>query len=793
MTIELRTKIFKSGCTPSVICKSKLMKYAFSILFILFLSLKVHANTVVSDSIAPDKSIVYKTINDVDLSLHIFNPEGLKVTDHVPAIVFFFGGGWTGGRPEQFYEQARYFAQKGVVAISAEYRVKQKYGTTPFEAVTDAKSAIRWVRKHAEELGVNPDKIVASGGSAGGHLAACTDLIEGYEEGNEDLNISSKPNAMILYNPVLDTTEKGYGMDKVGEELKTAISPNHHIKPGVVPTIVFHGTADKTVPFENAERFDLLMKKAGNDSELEAYKGKDHGFFNGTFFRKKSADKRVYEDIMEKSYEFLVSELMDVKPSRVFSDHMVLQRGMMVPIWGTAKPGQIITVTFSGQKKNTITDEKGHWQIELDTLKTSTIGKDLVVSGNDIIRILDVLVGEVWICSGQSNMQLSWMGIPDIEALVPKAKNIRSFEVTRTVSLKEEDNVKGKWSVQPPNSAVAFSFAYFLEKESDVPVGIIHSSWGSSSLEAWMPKDMTKQFDDFNTVMQRFDADTLTQKRIGQILEKKTNRTNQEDIFLRRQPNILYNAMMKPLAPFAVRGLVWYQGERNTRYLSGMPEFDNEKWFYQVAGMKEYGAMLDAWIERYRKEWKKEDMHFMVVMLPGYGKGTVGHPEIDPQDPTAESWAWLRESQLKALELSHTSVINTIDLGDAEQVHPKDKLPIGERLALEAASKTIGLDIISEGPMMKNVKVGKRSLVVQYTNADGLKTTDGKTPTGFWIADKSMIWKPANAEIDNGEIILTSKEIKHPLYIRYAFAGKPEVNLVNGAGLPAYPFRTDSQ
>lgn len=744
----------------------------------------------------PDKVVVYKTIDATNLSLHVFNPKGHKTTDNVPVILFFFGGGWSGGTPKQFYQQSRYFAQKGMVAISAEYRVEKRHGTTPYDAVTDAKSAIRWVRQHAKELGVNPNKIVAGGGSAGGHVAACTGLIENYEEVGEDMTISSKPNAMVLYNPVLDTTEKGYGMTKVGEQQKTAISPNHHIKSGVVPTIVFHGTADKTVPFENAQHFDKLMKQAGNDCDLVAYKDKGHGFFNGPFFRGEKADKMVYTDILEKTYTFLVSKLMDVKPAKLFSDHLILQRGMSVPIWGTADPSQKIIVEFAGQYKNTISNENGEWRIQLDSLEAFKTGRDLVISGKDKIVISDVLVGEVWICSGQSNMQMSLQRIPEIKALVPKAKNIRRFEVERMVSLKEEKEVKGKWSVQPPTSAVAFSFAYFLEKAGDVPVGIIHASWGSSSIEALMPKDMTEQIDHFKRIMQEFDADTMTHNRITEILAKQNNRTRPEDIFLRRQPNILYNAMIKPLAPFAVKGLVWYQGERNTRYFSGMPEWSElskDNWFHRVSGMKEYGATLNAWINRYRKEWKKKDMHFMIVMLPGYGKGTVENPKIDPLNPTAHSWAWMRESQLKALKLPHTSVINTIDLGDVTNIHPKDKLPIGQRLALEAAKKTLGQAIVAAGPIMKNVEVRKRCLVVHFNNDKWLKTTDGNPPAGFWIADETLQWKPAKAKIKGRTVVLKSKKIKKPLYIRYAFSGKPDVNLINGAGLPAYPFRTDKE
>ncbi|MBU2950387.1 alpha/beta hydrolase fold domain-containing protein [Tamlana agarivorans] len=772
------------------------MKVFLVAFFLLVSNLLVRAESIrIKDTITPDKTMVYKTIDNTKLSLHVFNPKGHQITHQTPVIVFFFGGGWVGGNPKQFYEQSRYFADRGVVAISAEYRVHKTHGSTPFDAVTDGKSVMRWVREHASDLGIDPNKIVAAGGSAGGHVAACTGSIEGYDEVGEDLSISSKPNAMILYNPVLDTTEKGYGLAKVGESRKTDISPNHHIKKGMVPTLICHGKADKTVPFENAERFYSAMKEAGNTCQLEAFEAKGHGFFNSSFFRGNKADKIVYTELMQKSYAFLKAQFInsDVKPANLFSDHMVLQRGMHVPVWGTAKASQEVIVSFAGQQKTARADVYGSWHVQLDTLQPSKTGRDLIISGEKDTVISDVLVGEVWICSGQSNMAMQPKAVPEIEALVSKAKHIRSFEVNRTVSLQEEAEVNGSWSAQTSKSAVGFSFACFLEEAGDMPVGIIHNSWGSSSIEAWMPRAMTKEFDYYKTIMDDFDDDTLTQNRIKYIVAKGENRTIKEDVFLRRQPNILYNAMMKPLAPYAVRGLVWYQGERNTRYISGVPEVTKANWFHKVSGMKEYGGILSAWIEEYRKVWQNDAMEFMVVMLPGYGKGTVNTPEIDPNDPTAESWAWMRESQLQVLKLPNTSVINTIDLGAIKNIHPKDKLPIGQRLALEAAKQTLGQNIIAEGPKMKLIVLKKQKLIVNFYNAEGLKTTDGKSPTGFWISDETMQWKSAQAKIKGETVILKSKAIKRPIYIRYAFSGKPDVNLVNGANLPAYPFRTDSE
>ena len=472
---------------------------------------------------------------------------------------------------------------------------------------------------------------------------------------------------------------------------------------------------------------------------------------------------------------------------------MVLQRGTEVPVWGVAAPKEKIRVKYAGQSVTTRTGKDGKWMVALAPLQASKTPREMTITGNTEVVLSNVVVGEVWICSGQSNMQFSVANVPETKALLSSAKNIRSFEVKRTVSFKEEDNVSGKWEDVPPNSAVAFGFAYFLEKAEDIPIGIIHASWGSSSLEAWMPRDMAEEFPYFKDIMDDFDADTETRNRINIALSSGEGWSNQEDIFMRRQPNILYNAMMKPLAPFACRGLVWYQGERNTRYYSGVPEVTEDNWFHRVIGMKEYGDVLQSWIKRYRKEWKNNKMHFSVVMLPGYGKGTNNNPDIDSKSPTAMSWAWLRESQLKVLDLPYTSVVNTIDLGDETNVHPKDKLPVGIRLALLAEKHSLDKNIVAEGPILNQVKAEDNKLVVHFNNAQGLKTVDEKAPIGFWIADDSMQWHKAEAKIVGEEVVLSNDHIKNPVYVRYAFAGKPDVNLVNGADLPAYPFRTDNQ
>lgn len=469
----------------------------------------------------------------------------------------------------------------------------------------------------------------------------------------------------------------------------------------------------------------------------------------------------------------------------LFKDHMVLQRDMPILVWGKATVGATIIVDFENQQKQTITDDNGKWSVKLDKQEASFDSKKMIISSsynNNRVEISDVLIGDVWICSGQSNMQFSVKGSPEVKKLIPMAKNIRNFTVKNTVAFEPQDNCEGTWELKHPNSAVAFSFAYFLEKSANIPIGIILTSWGSSSLEAWMPKSMVTSVPHFKTMMQEFDADEVAKTKIKNILNGPKPWSKNDDIFLRRQSNILYNAMMHPLIPYACKGIVWYQGERNTQSMYGMVK---DPWFSRNSGMLKYGDVLKEWIKQYRKDWNHEQLQFLVVMLPGYGKVLKTDKKTKPNHPDAHSWAWMRESQLKILELPQTSVVNTIDLGDYKNIHPKDKLPIGERLAL-LANKTKAI-----GPSIKKTILKKNSIIVCYNNVEKLKTTDGKAPTGFWIADDSENWFPAKAKINGKKIILTSNDIKHPLYVRYAFTGKPDVNLVNEANLPAYPFRTD--
>lgn len=248
--------------------------HIFGLLLVLGLAGQVFGQTFSFTS----EKFVYKTVDNSELEMTVYIPER-KSTVALPAIVFFFGGGWVGGTPDHFKQQAEYFASRGVVTICPDYRVKSRQGTSPFESVKDARSAMRYVRANAEKLGIDAKRIVAAGGSAGGHLAACTAIIDEINEDSDDLTVSAQPMALVLFNPVVDTGARGYGSEKVkGREFE--ISPVHHITPGLPPALLMHGKKDTTVPYENAVRFKSIMTQEGNACKLKGYCKQKHGFFN---------------------------------------------------------------------------------------------------------------------------------------------------------------------------------------------------------------------------------------------------------------------------------------------------------------------------------------------------------------------------------------------------------------------------------------------------------------------------------------------------------------------------------
>jgi acetyl esterase/lipase len=247
----------------------------------------------------PTRVVVYKKVGDRELHLNIFEPEGFQSTDRRACFLTIHGGGWTGLEPRRQYPFAAHFAKLGLVSIAIEYRLfKRDSGTTVFDCVKDSRSAMRYVRAHAAELGIDPQKIIANGGSAGGHLAAGTALFDGVDEAGEDTSVSSTPNALVLYFPVIDTSAEGYGAAKIGARWRE-ISPLHHVRPGVPPTIIFHGTGDTVTPFKGAQAFHDAMLKAGNRCELVPTEGAAHGYL--------MRDRAMYDEALQRTERFLAS------------------------------------------------------------------------------------------------------------------------------------------------------------------------------------------------------------------------------------------------------------------------------------------------------------------------------------------------------------------------------------------------------------------------------------------------------------------------------------------------------
>jgi acetyl esterase/lipase len=260
------------------------------------LSALIVAGSAAAQQAGPDQVITYKKIGGRTLTLHVFNPPGLKPGEQRPAIVFFFGGGWVSGDPSHFYNQSRYLAAKGMVAVCADYRTRNKDQTTPAECVKDGKSAMRWVRSHAEKLCIDPDRLAAGGGSAGGHVAAAVAALKGFNEGGEDTSVSCRPDALILFNPVFDNGPGGYGHDRVTDYWQD-FSPLHNIDKSMPPTLVMLGTKDVLVPVSAAEKYKARMEESGLRCDLILYEGQPHGFFN----------KDKYSETMSETEAFLVS------------------------------------------------------------------------------------------------------------------------------------------------------------------------------------------------------------------------------------------------------------------------------------------------------------------------------------------------------------------------------------------------------------------------------------------------------------------------------------------------------
>ncbi|MFN0079961.1 MAG: sialate O-acetylesterase [Prosthecobacter sp.] len=479
----------------------------------------------------------------------------------------------------------------------------------------------------------------------------------------------------------------------------------------------------------------------------------------------------------------------------IFTDHMVLQRERPVPVWGWAEAGREVNVKFAGQAKATKADKDGRWKVTLDPLKASNDPQNLVVSGQNTVVVKNVLVGEVWLCSGQSNMAMTVKGVKDAEKEMAAANFplIRMFFVQSFTATSPQEQCKGVWQACSPRtipnfSAAAYFFGRNLHQTLKVPVGLINSSVGGTAIEAWTSMDVMKDKTELQPLLEQWrqgvalfeQPETLAKneaaKKQWQDAVKAAQAASQpsppqppvvgRDPLNANRPSNLYNGKIAPLVPFAMRGAIWYQGESN------------------VGNGPLYATQLPLMISDWRKRWGDE-FPFAWVQLPNFLKR-----EAEPG--AASHWARLREAQSKSLALPKTGMSINLDIGDEGNIHPLNKQEIGRRLALWARAQVYGEKIPWSGPLYQSHAIKGSQVMIQFQHVEGLKTADGSAALrGFAIADATQNWQWAEARIEGGQVTVSHPGIQTPVAVRYAWANNPEVNLINSAGLPAGPFRTD--
>jgi sialate O-acetylesterase len=498
-----------------------------------------------------------------------------------------------------------------------------------------------------------------------------------------------------------------------------------------------------------------------------------------------------------------LSARADVKPHALFSDGVVLQRQAKVAIWGTADDGEKVAVKLGNQDVST-TAKDGKFLVYLENLPAGG-PYNLTIAGKNTVTVKNVLVGEVWICSGQSNMEMSLGASADAKKNIAEANNpkIRFFKVPHRIAFKPETSVNAKWQectseTIAGRSAVAYFFGRDLQKNLDVPVGLIETCWGGTPAESWtslrtleaVPE--LKHYAGLSGLKEKYEAAKkryeAAKERYNAALEKhkeavakakeegkeppkppQAPRAPQPPENNPHTPTTLYNGMIAPLLPYAMRGAIWYQGESNAG---------------NVEGAVEYRTLFGAMIKNWREDWKQGDFPFLFVQLAPFMK-------IE-QQPTDPPWAWLRESQrMVSVHVPNTAEAVITDVGDEKDIHPKQKEPVGLRLALAARALAYGQKIEFIGPAYDGLKIHGDKAVVSFKNVGGGLVNKGGPLQGFTLAGEDMKFVNAEAEIRDGTIIVHSDKVAKPVAVRFGWANYPVVNLWNKDGLPASPFRTD--
>ena len=458
------------------------------------------------------------------------------------------------------------------------------------------------------------------------------------------------------------------------------------------------------------------------------------------------------------------ASLAEVRLPHVIASNMVLQRGMGVPIWGWADAGEKVGVSFAGQTKTATADAKGNWRVTLDKLATSAKPATMVIKGSNTVTLGNILVGEVWVGSGQSNMQWSVRGANNAAEEIAAAKypNIRLFLVPRKQATTPQTDINAQWAECSPKSAGNFSAAlyYFgrtLHKRLDVPMGLIATAWGGTRVEPWIPLAGYESVPSLKSLADKARA-----------LQGAKGRGNHQ------RPTVLYNAMVSPLVPFAIRGAIWYQGESNVFSNDGMQYFEKKK------------GLIGGW----RKMWGQSagapdgsgNFSFYSVQLAPFSRYRPGTLPL----------VW--EAQTACLTIPNNGMIVTTDItGNINDIHPRDKQNVGKRLALWALAKDYGKKaVVFSGPLYKSMAVAGSAIRLSFDHVGGgLVSRDAKALSWFTIAGKDKKFVQAVAKIDGKTVVVSSDQVAKPAAVRFGWDRRAVGNLGNKEGLPASPFRTD--
>jgi sialate O-acetylesterase len=491
----------------------------------------------------------------------------------------------------------------------------------------------------------------------------------------------------------------------------------------------------------------------------------------------------------------------ELKLSAIIGDNMVLQQKQSDPIWGWDTPGTKVTVSFAGQTKTGTADAKGKWTVKLDPMPANAKPATMTIKGSSSRELKNILVGEVWVCSGQSNMgfSVSSMWDADLEIATAKYPNIRLISVPQVGTQEIQDDFKGQWEPCSPDNvgqftAVGFCYGRLLHEMLNVPVGLIDNAWGGSSAEAWVRRDLLEKdarYKDLMATWKKTEAEFTPQAYEKQVAAHKEKlaawakqrqelikagkpvpaapRGPQNPMTGQHRPGNLYAGVLHPIIGYGIKGTIWYQGESN------------------ASRAAEYAELFPMMIQHWRDEWKQGDFPFYWVQLA----------DFKPEQPTPgdSDWAELRAAQTQTMtRLPNTGQCVITDLGEDADIHPKNKRDVAERLVRWALVKDYGMKLPYRSPEFKAMKIeGNKAIISFDTFGSAIRTVDSSTLTGFAICGEDKKWEWADAQITgNDTVAVICPKVAKPVAVRYAWADNPVCNLYSKDGLPVTSFRTDN-